>query len=121
LNNIFSNTRSTRILIIILLLPSIIAVGQTLPDSVSIIKNTYVNNFSGGENIYHTDNYTIIRDGNKYVLHGKRVSKSKILNLLSALTKPGNSDNSLAKYELDTNWIKTNPADLLSLYSGKKE
>ena len=109
-----------RLLTIILLLPSLLAVGQALPDSVVIIKNTYVNNFSGSDNIYRTENYSIIRNGNRYVLNGDRISKSKILNLLTELTKPSNNDNSLAKYELDTNWIKTNPMDLLSLYSDKE-
>ena len=109
-----------RILTIILLLTSISAVGQTLPDSVIIINNTYVNNFSGSDNIYRTDNYSVILHGNRYFLNGDRIAKSKILNLLTELTKPNNTDNSLAKYEIDTNWIKNNPADLLSLYSDKE-
>ncbi|MFN8290747.1 MAG: hypothetical protein U0U70_10845 [Chitinophagaceae bacterium] len=96
------------------------AAGQTLPDSVVIIKNTYVNNFSGSDNIYRTDSYSIILDGNRYFLNGDRIAKSKILNLRKELTKPGNADNSLAKYKLDTNWIKNNPAELLSLYSDKE-
>ena len=80
----------------------------------------YVNDFSGSDNIYRTDNYSIILDGKKYVLNGKRVAKSKILNLLTELTKSDNIDNSLAKYELDTNWIKSHPEDLLNLYSDKE-
>ncbi|MDE3145384.1 MAG: hypothetical protein KGL19_14600, partial [Bacteroidota bacterium] len=93
------------------------AVGQTLPDSVVIINNTYVNNFSGSDNIYRTDNYSIIFDGKKYLLNGDRIAKSKILAFLNELTKPSNANNSLAKYELDTNWIKSNPEELLRLYS----
>lgn len=99
---------------------SLSVTGQTLPDSVVITYNTYVNNFSGSDNIYRTDNYSIIRDGNRYVLNGDRVSKSKILNLLTELNEPSNSDNSLAKYELDTNWIKSHPEDLLTQYSDKE-
>lgn len=99
---------------------SLTAVGQTLPDSVVITYNMYVNDFSGSDNIYRTDNYSIILDGKKYVLNGKRVAKSKILNLLTELTKSDNIDNSLAKYELDTNWIKSHPEDLLNLYSDKE-
>ncbi|WP_462250209.1 hypothetical protein [Ferruginibacter sp.] len=109
-----------RILTIILLLKSLSAVGQTLPDSVAITYNTYVNKFDGSDNIYRTDNYSIILDGNRYLLNGDRIAKSKILNLLAELTKPSNADNSLAKYELDTNWIKNNPADLLTLYSDRE-
>ena len=99
---------------------SLSAVGQTLPDSIVILNNTYVNNFSGSDNIYSTDNYSIILEGNRYFLNGGRIAKSKILNLLTELTKPSNADNSLAKYELDTNWMKSNPAELLRLYSDKE-
>jgi hypothetical protein len=109
-----------RILTIILLLTSLSGLGQTLPDSVVVINNTYVNNFSGTDNIYRTDNYSIILDGNRYFLNGNRIAKSKILNLLKELTKPSNADNSLTKYKLDTNWIKNNPTDLLALYSDKE-
>ena len=109
-----------RLLTIILLLTSFSTLGQTLPDSVVITDNTFVNNFNGSDNIYRTDNYSIILDGNIYFLKGNRIAKSKILNLLTELTKPSNTDNSLAKYEIDTNWIKNNPADLLSLYSDKE-
>ncbi|NNV54257.1 hypothetical protein [Limnovirga soli] len=98
---------------------SLSAVGQTPPDSVVITINTYVNNFSDSDNIYHTDNFPIILDGKKYFLNDDRIAKSKILELLNELTNPGNTNNSLAKYELDTNWIKSNPANLLSLYSDR--
>ena len=109
-----------RILTCLLLLTTLSAVGQTLPDSVVITNNTYVSNFSGGDNLYHTDNYSVVFDGNSYSLNGKRIAKSKILNLLIELEKPDNDDNSLAKYKIDTNWIKTNPGDLLNLYSNKE-
>lgn len=102
------------------MLTSLSVAGQTLPDSVVITYNTYVNNFSGSDNIYRTDSYSIILDGDKYFLNGKRIAKSKILSLLTELTKSDNTDNSLAKYELDTNWIKSHPEDLLTLYSDKK-
>jgi hypothetical protein len=82
--------------------------------------NTYVNNFSGSDNIYRTKNYSIILDDKKYFLNGDRIAKSKILAFLNELTNPGNTNNSLAKYKLDTNWIKSNPADLLSLYSDRE-
>jgi hypothetical protein len=109
-----------RILTIILLFISLSSVGQTLPDSVVIIKKTYVNDFSGNDNIYRTDNYSIILDDNRYSLNGDRITKSKILNLLTELTKASNADNSLVKYKLDTNWIKSNPVKLLKLYTDKE-
>lgn len=109
-----------RILTIILLFISLSAVGQTLPDSVVIINKTYVNNFSGSDNIYRTDNYSIILDDNRYFLKGDKIAKSKILNLLTELTKASNADNSLVKYELDTNWIKSNAVKLLRLYTDKE-
>lgn len=109
-----------RILTIILLLTSLSVVGQTLPDSVVIINNTYVNNFSGSDNIYRTHNYSITLKGNDYLLNGDRIAKSKILSLLAELTKQNNVDNSLAKYGIDTNWIKNNPTELLSIYSNKE-
>ena len=109
-----------RILTIILLLTSLSAVGQTLPDSIVIISNTYVNNLYGSDNIYRTDNYSIILEGKNYFLKGDRIAKSKILSLLVELTNQNNADNSLAKYGIDTNWIKNNPAKLLSIYFDNK-
>lgn len=96
------------------------AVGQTLPDSIIITKNIYVNNFIGSDDIYRTESYSIILEEKSYFLNGDRIAKSKILGLLTELTKPNNADNSLAKYEIDTTWLKNNPADLLSLYSDEK-
>ena len=110
-----------RILTFILLLTSFSSVGQILPDSIVIINNTYINSFSDSDNLYRTDNYSIILDGKSYLLNGVRISKLKILNLLTELGKPDNTDNSLAKYEIDTNWIKNNPANLLTLYTDKNQ
>ncbi|HOZ76923.1 MAG TPA: hypothetical protein PLY34_02955, partial [Ferruginibacter sp.] len=113
-----------RIRTIILLLTSLKSLGQALPDSIIIIKNTYNHTYDGNlqstDKQYGADNYSISYDGKRYFLNGKKISKSKILNLLTELSKPSNTDNSLAKYELDTNWIKNNPADLLTLYSDKE-
>ena len=109
-----------RILTIILLLTSLSAVGQTLPDSVVIINNTYFNNFSGSDNLYRSDKYSIFLEGKDYFLNGNKIAKSKIISLLAELTKQNNADNSLAKYGIDTNWIKNNPTELLSNYSDKK-
>lgn len=99
---------------------SLSAILQTLPDSIVIINNTYVNNFSGSDKIYRADNYSIVLDGNRYFLNSDRITKSKTLNLLTELTKPSNTNHSLAKYELDTNWIKNNPTELPTLYSIKE-
>jgi hypothetical protein len=108
------------ILTTLILLTSLSAVGQTLPDSIVITKNTYVHNFTGGENLYGTINYSIIRENQNYFLNNKKIAKSKIFILLREVTKQNNTDNSLAKYEIDTNWVKNNPSDLLRLYSDKK-
>jgi hypothetical protein len=105
-------------------LTSLSAVGQTVPDSIVITNNTYIHTYSENlisiDKLYRTDNYSVILEGSKYSLNGNRIAKSKIQNLLAELTKQSNTDNSLAKYELDTNWIKSNPSDLLTLYSDKE-
>lgn len=112
-----------RILTIILLLTSLKSLGQTLPDSIIIINNTYIHTYDGDlqstDKQYGTASYSIRFDGKRYFLNGEKIAKSIIPNLLTELTKPSNKDNSLAKYELDTNWIKNNPTNLLALYSDK--
>jgi hypothetical protein len=111
-----------RLLLTTLLLTSLSALGQSLPDSIIIIiRNTYVNNFSDGENLYQAERFSIVRNGNSYNLNNNRIGKGKIRNLLSAISDRGNENNSLAKYQIDTNWIKTNPGKLLAYYSNKED
>lgn len=109
-----------RLIIALLLLTSLSAAGQTLPDSIVIIKNTYVNNFTDGDNLYKTEKYSVLQKRNSYILNGDRIAKSKILTLLSAINDRSHTENSLVKYQIDTNWIKNNPGELLRFYSNKE-
>jgi hypothetical protein len=109
-----------RLILALILLTSFSAIGQSLPDSIIIIKNTYVNNFTENDILYQTDRFSIINKGNSYSLSDKRISKTKIQDLLSAIKDHSNTDNSLAKYQIDTNWIKNNPTELLSYYSNRE-
>ena len=110
-----------RLLTTILIFTTISAVGQTLPDSIIITRITYVNRFmDGSDTIYRTENYSIVLKGKAYKLFDKRIGKSEIENLIAELSNENNYDNSLAKYGIDTNWIKSNPTELFKLYSDKE-
>lgn len=75
----------------------------------------------GSDTIYGKEKFSIVSNGKTYKLNNKRVKKSKIQTLLNELSKYNNSDNSLAKYSIDTNWIINNPSKLLELYSDKED
>lgn len=110
-----------RLIIALLLLASLSAAGQTLPDSIVVTKNTYVNSFTeDGDNLYGTERFSMLLKGNHYILNGERIAKSKIVGFLSAIKEPSNTDNSLLKYQIDTSWIKNNASELLTYYSNKK-
>ena len=110
-----------RLIIALLFLTSLSAAGQTLPDSIVITKTTYVNSFTeDGDNLYGTERFSMLLKGNRYILNGERVEKSKIVDFLSAINKTSNKDNSLLKYQIDTNWIQNNASELLTYYSNKK-
>lgn len=110
-----------RLIIALFLLTSLSGVGQTLPDSIVIIKNTYVNSFTeDGDNLYGTEISLMVLSGKRYILNGERISKFKIVDFLSAINETSNKDNSLLKYQIDTNWIKNNASELLTYYSNKK-
>jgi hypothetical protein len=97
------------------------ASGQSLPDSITIITNTYVGSFSGdSDTLYGTKRSSIIRKSDSYRYNGKSLSKSKVEALLSKLTNLTVLDNSLTRYGIDTAWIKKNPSEVLKLYSDKK-
>lgn len=110
-----------RLIIALFLLTSLSGVGQTLPDSIVIIKNTYVNSFTeDGDNLYGTEISLMVLSGKRYILNGERISKFKNVDFLSAINETSNKDNSLLKYQIDTNWIKNNASELLTYYSNKK-
>lgn len=94
--------------------------GQILPDSITVVSITYVNNFNGGDSIYRLNKKLIIRHGQNYKLNDKLIPKGKINDLIKEISKSSNKDNSLAKYDLDTVWIKNNPDKLLKLYPDKR-
>lgn len=111
-----------RLLTAILILTSVSAVGQTMPDSITITRITYVTRFMENiDTVYDKENYSIVSDGKTYKLNSKKVKRSKIQILLNELSKANNSDNSLAKYGIDTSWIINNPSKLLELYSDKED
>jgi hypothetical protein len=97
------------------------SIGQSLPDSIIINYNTYIQSYSGGDTLYRVEKYAIIRHGSHYRLNNKSINKNEIIGLLQELTVPSNSTNSLTKYGIDTTWIKKNPEQLLKLYPGKGE
>ncbi|WP_121357785.1 hypothetical protein [Flavisolibacter nicotianae] len=109
-----------RLYLAFILLTSLSAAGQTLPDSIVIIRNTYVNNFTDGDNLYRTDRFSVVQKGNGYTLEGDRIASAKITDLLLAIQDPSNANNSLSKYQIDTNWIKNNASEVLSYYSNKE-
>lgn len=110
-----------RLLITLLLFTSFSAVGQTLPDSIIITKNTYVNSFTESDNLYETQKISVLRKRNSYIVNGDRIGKSKITDFLSAINSPSNNNNSLTKYQIDTTWIKNTPSELLSYYKNGQE
>lgn len=111
-----------RLITALFLLTSLSVAGQTLPDSIVITKNTFVNSFTeDADKFYGAERFSMLPNGNGYILNGKRIAKSKILDFLSAVQDPGNTNNSLSKYQIDTNWIKHNANELLRYYSNRKE
>lgn len=112
--------KTIRLLITLLLFTSFSAVGQTLPDSIIITKNTYVNSFTESDNLYETQKISVLKKGNGYIVNGDRIGKSKITDFLSAINNPSNNNNSLTKYQIDTTRIKNTPSELLSYYKNRE-
>lgn len=107
------------ILICSLTIESIIATAQTLPDSIVISQNMFVNNFQGGDASYKSKKFSINKKNDKLYLNNKKVPTSKILDFLHELKNQENYSYSLSNFGLDTVWIKQNPEELLKLYSDK--
>ncbi|HYF29609.1 MAG TPA: hypothetical protein VD993_00670 [Chitinophagaceae bacterium] len=99
------------------------AVSQSLPDSIVIHRLTYVadfiqgkNGLTNGERLQGTDTYSIIRRKDHfYSRHGKRLSSSRVKRLLAELQRPEAPGKSLAKFGIDTHWIKNNLDKVLKL------
>ena len=104
---------------IIIILNSLSAVGQTLPDSI-ITKNIYVNN-NGVENIHRSDRYSLLDKQNNYFLNDKRVAVSKVRGFVSEIQKDSNTEHLFKHFGIDTTWIKNNPVDVLKLYANRNE
>ena len=103
------------------LLTCISGVGQDLPDSIVITQKTYVDDFTDSDKLYRSKSFSIIQQNGSYLLNDKKITKSKIVSLIAELENKNNTDNSLAKYDIDTAWIKNNPNELLKLYSNREE
>lgn len=108
-----------RIVILLSLFTATEISGQTLPDSIVIIRNIYVNSFDGGDNLYDSEKVTLNRKNEKIYLKDRKVSKSKVLDLLEELKNQETQSYSLSNFGIDTVWIKQNPKELLKLYSDK--
>lgn len=104
-----------RLLIVAILLNGLSAAGQSLPDSIVLVKKTYVNNFTNNDKLYQTNRSSVVKRGESYLLNRHTLARSTILELLAAISEP-DTDHSLAQYGLDTNWIKDNGRKLLAYY-----
>ena len=107
-------------LFVIIFCISLFAGGQTLPDSIVITKNIYINN-KGIDSFQRSDRYSLLHIGENYFLKGKKISKSKVRGFVTEIQKRSNGEHSFKYFGIDTNWIKSNPADVLKLYADKNE
>lgn len=110
-----------RLVVLLILWTALSAAGQSLPDSVIITRNEYVNNFEGGESLKQQERYSLLRKGSNYQLRGKTVADSKVSKLLGEVAQATTVSSIYEAYQLDTVWIKNNPAKLLSMYSGREK
>lgn len=90
--------------------------SQSLPDSIIIIKKTYVNS-SSGEKFQSGKSYRIYQKEATYFYEKNKIATSNINHFISELESKTNDDHSLTKYGIDTSYIKANPEQLLKLYS----
>jgi len=80
-----------------------------IPDSIVIVKNTYVWNMDNEENI------DSLYDKQSVVI----TEKKQIKNLMEELSKIDDENNLLSIFGIDTIYIKNNTDRILSLYSGR--
>ncbi|EOA10919.1 hypothetical protein A343_0158, partial [Porphyromonas gingivalis JCVI SC001] len=91
--------------IVLMFAVSLTAGGQTLPDSLIIIKRIWQNRMAD-EIIYRMDTFRIIRQERYYRLYDKRISAKHIRNLVTEIRKADNKYNNLSKYGIDTSRIR---------------
>lgn len=103
------------------LLTPFFAAGQSLPDSIVVVKQTHFNGYERGDVFYSTDRYAIINSERGYVLDGREVDRSAIRALLGALKDPQNNTSLFKRFGIDSNRIKFDPAGLLARFADKKK
>ncbi|WP_442787328.1 hypothetical protein [Flavobacterium suncheonense] len=96
-----------RFYLLVIIIVSISANCQNSVDQIVIKKNLYQNKFDGTDSLYKTEIKTV-------------TDKSTISQLVEGITKNDDSENLLAVFEIDSNYIKNNSEELLNLYSGKE-
>ena len=89
-------------LFVIIFCISLFAGGQTLPDSIVITKNIYINN-KGIDSFQRSDRYSLLYTGENYFLKDKKISKSKVLGFVSEIQKRSNVEHSFKYFCIDTN------------------
>lgn len=97
-----------KLILLLLLIISFSANSQDLAEKIVISKITYVNQFDDNDKEFKTE---------------KKVIKNQkaIRNLLVELQKVDDTTQLLAKFKIDSNYIKNNPEKLLSLYNNEPE
>ena len=84
--------------------------GQTLPDSIIILKITYINNgwsdTAYAESIYQVKKTNFTKSFNFYESNENSINISVVSDLLKELKNPDNFKNGLSRYQIDTNWVK---------------
>lgn len=106
-----------KILSLIFILISFSVTGQVLPDSIVIVRNHYVARYENKDSVYSYRKFIITHNDKKYELNGKRIKKATVLDLITEINNKENTNNSIAKYGLDTTFIKQHSEELISLYS----
>jgi hypothetical protein len=74
-----------RLVTLLILWSALSAAGQSLPDSIVVIQNTYTTDFAGGENLGRQEHYSLLRRGSNYQLRDRVVAGSKMNKLLSEI------------------------------------
>jgi hypothetical protein len=92
--------------------------AQTLPDSIKVMKRTYVRVglFSTNEtdSVFSIEIYSFHRIGDQYV-SGEREASKKLINQLQKFAVDTSfRTNALNNYGIDTDWIKQHPAEILA-------
>ena len=115
------------LIVLLLLINSLSAESQVLPDSIIIINNLYVNNFyfhfdseADIDSLIRSESCTYIQNRGVYICGNQKISQSKVKQLLSEIYSPNNELDLLVQYDIDTVWIKNNPEKLLELYSNQR-